>query len=139
MSKMKKRSGLLLFYIAPKSGDVYFRCMIPSDAKYGGLSPQIPKGRIEENYNKRETAIKETQEEAGLLIHNLKWVYHFRDYEDMKLSIFYGTVENPSDFGDWDWETEWSGWVNFDKQSEYIRETQYHIFKEVYDHIKKEH
>lgn len=137
-----KRAGLLLYKIAPESGDLYFRCMIPSDAKYGGLSPQIPKGRIEEGYNKRETAIKETQEEAGLYIHNLEWIKHFKDYTDMKLSIFYGTVTDPTDFGEWDYETYWSGWMNYNKQWNKLRDTQRHIFDDVYEHIintKNEH
>lgn len=131
----KKRAGLVLYKIGPKTGKLYFYCMIPSDPFYGGSSPQIPKGQIDPGMDEESTAIKEAVEEIGLKVENLKTFEFFKKYN--KMYIFIGTVKNSVDFDETCFETGWSGWVCYDDQRDRLRKEQLHIFDEIAKDIKK--
>lgn len=136
MSKFKiKKSGLVLYH--QTKDDILFRCMIPSDPMYGGSSPQIPKGGIDDGDGIRYTAVKECCEECGLIPLNLSSVEEFKTYPTMKMAIFIGTVEDPNDFAEPHWESKWSGWVSYKKDRNILRDIQRHIFDDIYEHLTR--
>lgn len=128
-----KKSGLVLY--RKTKDDVFFRCMIPSDPMYGGSSPQIPKGGIDEGDGIKFTAVKECCEECGLVPTNLESIEEFKIYPKMKMAIFIGTVGNPDDFVEPHWESKWSGWVSYNNEREKLRDIQRHIFDDIYEHL----
>lgn len=128
--KTATRAGLVLFNVTP-GGDILFRCMIPSNPNYGGVQPQIPKGQIEPGDTPRYTAIKEAAEETGLRYPNLKYVKHFKYYEDTRLEIFIGEVFDLTNFNEPGWEALWSGWVNYRTERNRLRREQKHIFDDI--------
>ena len=132
MTKLKK-AGLVLYYV--KDDDIFFRCMIPSDPQYGGSSPQIPKGTIDEGDSPKFTAIKECIEECGLLPLNLASIEEFKVYPSMKMAIYIGTVNNTDSFSKPHWESKWSGWVSYNKDRHKLRNLQLHIFDDIVQHI----
>lgn len=133
MTKLKK-AGLVLYYV--KDGDIFFRCMIPSDPQYGGSSPQIPKGSIEEGDSAKFTAVKECIEECGLLPLNLSTIEEFKIYPKMKMAIYIGTVANIDSFSKPHWESKWSGWVSYNNDGHKLRDIQQHIFQDIVEHIR---
>jgi len=61
------RAGLIPVYINPNNIEQSIMMfMIPSDQKYGGCSPQIAKGQIENGEQPDEAALREAHEELGL-------------------------------------------------------------------------
>src|SRR5271167_3475822 len=49
-----------------------FLFMVPSNAKFGGTMPQIAKGRVDKGETVIEAAYRETKEELGLKMSNIK-------------------------------------------------------------------
>lgn len=134
---VQKRAALALFNVA-SSGDIYFRCMIPSNPDFGGSDPQLPKGQIDPGDTPRYTAVKEAVEEAGLRTENLKYVSHFKTYERMRIDVFIGEVHDPDAFGEPGWESSWSGWLNYDTSKDELRSIQRHIFDDIAQHLREE-
>jgi 8-oxo-dGTP pyrophosphatase MutT (NUDIX family) len=61
------RAGLIPIYINPTNIEQSIMMfMIPSDQTYGGSSPQIAKGQIEQGEQADEAAMREAHEELGL-------------------------------------------------------------------------
>lgn len=134
MNKPKLRKAGLVLYRQTKD-DVLFRCMIPSDPMYGGSSPQIPKGGIDEGDSIKYTALKECCEECGLISENLDSFEEFKIYEKMKMAVFIGTVIDPDTFEKPHWESKWSGWVSYKEDRNQLRDIQRHIFDDIYEHL----
>lgn len=131
-----KRAALALFNVS-LSGDIYFRCMIPSDPDYGGTRAQLPKGQIDPGDTPRYTAVKEAVEEAGLRAENLKYVSHFKHYEQMRIDVFIGEVHDTDAFSEPGWESTWSGWINYDTSKDELRSIQRHIFDDIVQHLRE--
>lgn len=131
-----KKAGLVLYSIS--GNNLYFRCMIPSDSRYGGSSPQIPKGTIDEGDTPQYTAIKECMEETGLTIENMRSIRHFKVYKRMKMSVFIGTVLDDDAFDEPHWESKWSGWVKYDPENNILRDIQQHIFDDIHTFLVSE-
>jgi 8-oxo-dGTP pyrophosphatase MutT (NUDIX family) len=111
--------------------------MIPSDPMYGGSSPQIPKGGIDEGDSIKYTAVKECCEECGLIPLNLASVEEFKIYPTMKMAVFIGTVHDPDNFVEPHWESKWSGWVSYNNERDKLRDIHKHIFDDIYQHVSK--
>lgn len=81
-SSTVEKAGFLPYYISP-NGTVFICLMIPSDPAYGGSEPQFAKGEVDPGYTLFQTAIKEAEEELGLIVHKLKntWSLGYFTYE----------------------------------------------------------
>lgn len=67
MRKKIYRAGLIPLCIDKDNfDDSLMMFMIPSDQQYGGSSPQIAKGQIEDGESAMEAALREANEELGL-------------------------------------------------------------------------
>lgn len=66
------RAGLLPYIV--EDGIIRFLLMKPSDAKYGGEEFQIAKGKIEDGETAEQAAIREAEEELGLVASNITGV-----------------------------------------------------------------
>lgn len=66
----RPRAGLIP-WLRDEKGELKFLMMVSSDPKFGGPRPMISKGKIEENEDAFECAIREAVEELGLKRENL--------------------------------------------------------------------
>jgi 8-oxo-dGTP pyrophosphatase MutT (NUDIX family) len=140
ISKKPKRAGIIP-YMYNEDGDVLVYCMIPSDAEYGGTSPQMAKGKTD-NLSAYDTAIKEGQEELGLIVSNIngrpKSLGVF-EYSGMKqtdeIEVFYCEIKDKDKWGTPHYETGWSGWVNISKEFNKIRKSQQQYFKKLLEKL----
>jgi 8-oxo-dGTP pyrophosphatase MutT (NUDIX family) len=111
----KPRAGLIPYI--NQDGKYHYLMMIASNPKYGGPRPMISKGKIEENETAFEAAVREAEEELGLIKFNMKstpWLladervtlrsgtYQFTLYA---VEIFDRTMFDP-----WCSETEYTEW-----------------------------
>lgn len=115
------KAGIVPYYV--NQGQVFVYLMVPSNANYGGLDPQIAKGGVENGQSVEETAVREGEEELGLKRANIaslqvawrgtitglataQWAAPV--YE---LIVYMAGVKNPQDFGQFHYETGWAGWI----------------------------
>lgn len=66
----QNKAGVIPFVIRP-DGTTLMMFMTPSDPSYGGPRPQIAKGGIDAGEDAQEAAIREGEEELGLLRNNI--------------------------------------------------------------------
>jgi 8-oxo-dGTP pyrophosphatase MutT (NUDIX family) len=129
----KERAGLLPCYI-DKAGEIWFCLMIPSDPEYGGVSPQISKGHIDEGEISEDAAIREAKEELGY-IHSSKYKIN-PVYKANGIDWFYVLVDNKK-LGKHHYETGKVLWLNSSEVFKQIRHWQKPILASVYHAVKK--
>ena len=130
-TKLRKadRAGFFPYY--KENDKIYVYLMIPSDAAYGGTSPQIAKGKVDSGETHQGSAIREAEEELGLMRDNLKEVSLLISDEVEGLDgiytmkIFYGEIKNPKDFNKPHYETGWAGWIEINQALQKIRKNQF--------------
>jgi 8-oxo-dGTP pyrophosphatase MutT (NUDIX family) len=66
----RPRAGLIP-YLRNEEGELCFLMMVSSNSKFGGPRPMLSKGKIEEGESTLECALREAEEELGLLRENL--------------------------------------------------------------------
>lgn len=108
------RAGLIPYYINSR-GQVEMMFMIPSDQTYGGSAPQIAKGRIEENEDPKETAIREAQEELGLITANIIGEVQELGVHLGRTHMYTCRVKSQDLFGVYSLETEDVVWMTEDE------------------------
>ena len=67
----KPRAGLIPFFRV-RDGQIKYLMMVASNPIYGGPRPMISKGKIEENEDALQCAVREAIEELGLVELNMK-------------------------------------------------------------------
>jgi 8-oxo-dGTP pyrophosphatase MutT (NUDIX family) len=72
MVDKKLKAGIVPFYFV--GNDPHMMFMKPSDARYGGTKFQIAKGHIDRGENPLEAALRECNEELGLVESNIVWL-----------------------------------------------------------------
>lgn len=107
------RAGLIPYFINDE-GKVEMMFMIPSDQTYGGDSPQIAKGRIEDGEDPLETAIREAQEELGLIRANIDGQVENLGVHLGRTHMFAARVHSKDLFGVFSFETEEVVWMTED-------------------------
>lgn len=71
----KSKAGVIPYFIDLANRKILVCTMIPSDPAYGGTSPQFPKGHVDAGENPQQAAVREAQEEVGLLPANVLSVW----------------------------------------------------------------
>lgn len=87
--------------------------MVPSDAKYGGDKPQVAKGRIDPGESQLVAAIREGEEELGLVAENIKWLEKVGQSGD--LMFYVAEVEDINNFGKYCYETGSTHWLSLEE------------------------
>lgn len=103
------RVGIIPYYI--DNGEIEFLFMKPSDARFGGSEFQIAKGKLEDNENEFDGALREGHEELGLLRKNCK---NFLDigYHLGRTRLWITNVKNKTDFDIPHFETDETRWIS---------------------------
>lgn len=108
------RAGLIPYFLNDE-GKVEMMFMIPSDQTYGGSSPQIAKGRIEDGEDQKETAIREAQEELGLIRANIDGEVEYLGVHLGRTHMYACRVHSKELFGVFSFETEEVVWMTEDE------------------------
>ena len=117
----RARAGLIP-YLRDDKGVLQFLMMVSSNAKFGGPRPMISKGKIEDGEDTLECAIREAEEELGLLRHNLadKPVLVAQERVVLRsgayhLTVYAAPIMSRWDFDKWCDETEYTVWMSLDE------------------------
>jgi len=115
------RAGLLP-YIRGENGSIQYLMMISSDPKFGGPRPMISKGKIEEGETAKLTAIREAEEELGLISYNIKNFELLSDTHRVALyscaynfTLYMAEVIDRGHFDKWGDETAYTQWMTLDE------------------------
>ena len=115
------RAGLIP-YTFDSDGNPVFLLMVASNPKMGGPRPMISKGKIEGGESAMECALREAEEELGLLQRNMKTgpIHLIDEYVTLRsgaydLSLYYCEISERWDFGPWDDETYYTVWLSLDQ------------------------
>jgi 8-oxo-dGTP pyrophosphatase MutT (NUDIX family) len=117
--------------------------MIPSDPKFGGSKPSIAKGGIDKGEGVRTAAVREAEEELGLIQANIKpntlekmWEGRLTgNTENYKLTIYTCEVDDKDDFNKPHYETGSTHWLTAKEFAKVGRESQVHIVAEIDDKL----
>ena len=116
----RPRAGLIPYMF--ENGEPIFLMMVSSNVKFGGPRPMISKGKIESDETALECAIREAEEELGLvrsnmigepkLLANERVVLRSGAYN---LTVYYVQIRDRWDFEKWCDETEYTLWMSRDQ------------------------
>lgn len=114
-----KKAGLIP-YVFEKAEPV-FMFMVPSDPAFGGTRPAIAKGNIDPGEHVLQAAIREAEEELGLVQSNmikstLKLVWS--GSKGYSMSVYMCEVKSKSDFVEPHFETGSTHWLTAAEFSE---------------------
>ncbi|HET8688270.1 MAG TPA: NUDIX domain-containing protein [Methanosarcina sp.] len=138
--KPSNKAGVIPYFV--KDEEIYMMFMVPSNPKFGGSSPQIAKGRVEDGENIQEAALREAEEELGLRLNNIESVIHVTTQiltgfdETYNFTLFAAKVSDPDNFGATDHEVGGRFWLTFDEFLQKGRSTQKSLVQLAYNKIK---
>lgn len=107
------RAGLVPFYIN-EDGSIEMLFMIPSDQRYGGSDPQMAKGRIDDDEQPEETALREAKEELGLVAGNIDGDLEYFGVHLGRTHVYACEVKSKDRFGMFSYETQETRWMTED-------------------------
>jgi len=114
MTTKVDRAGMIPFYVTDE-GEILMMFMIPSDPTYGGAEFQIAKGKVDPGENYETAAVREAEEELGLLMTNtINDVYFMGRYLG-RMYIHIVQVKSVTDFNAPHYETGQVGWLTKDQ------------------------
>lgn len=124
------RAGIIPYFVG-ENNQIEFAFMVPSNPAFGGELAQIAKGRIDSSESPIEAALREGQEELGLLQQNLRGPidtvgqYHIKgDCESYYLKVYTVEVHTKENFTQPHFETGSVVWLTADQFQIHGRETQ---------------
>ena len=107
-----RKAGLIPYVY--EDGEPVFMFMVPSDPAFGGTKPAIAKGNIDPGETVLEAAIREAEEELGLVKTNiisesmrLIWTGH----KGYSMTVFMCEVEDKKNFVEPHFETRSTHWL----------------------------
>lgn len=121
------RAGLLPYVI--ENDRVKFLLMKPSDARFGGPEFQIAKGKIEQGETEEEAAVREAEEELGLIRSNIGPVEFLGNYLG-RTSMFITEVKDRSKFNKPHFETSETVWLSLPEFDIIGRKLHLHVIQE---------
>lgn len=107
------RAGLIPFFIND-DGVIEMLFMIPSDQRYGGSDPQMAKGRIDDDEQPEETALREAKEELGLVTGNIAGELKYFGVHLGRTHVYACEVKSKDRFGMFSYETQDTRWMTED-------------------------
>lgn len=107
------RAGLIPFFIND-DGTIEMLFMIPSDQRYGGSDPQMAKGRIDDDEQPEETALREAKEELGLVTGNIAGELKYFGVHLGRTHVYACEVKSKDRFGMFSYETQDTRWMTED-------------------------
>lgn len=123
----KPRAGLIPFF-REKTGEIQYLMMVASNPIFGGPRPMISKGKIEQDENALECAIREAEEELGLVPYNMKTTPFKIAEEQVVLrsgmydfTLYAVELYNKWHFEPWCEETEFTEWHTLDSFKQHGR------------------
>lgn len=112
----RPRAGLIP-YLRDENGEPLFLMMIASNPKFGGPRPMISKGKIEEGETAFECAVREAEEELGLVPSNMRTTPREIAQERVvlrsgayDLTVYAVEIFDRWNFDRWCDETEYTEW-----------------------------
>lgn len=108
--KLIWRAGLVPFFIN-EDGTIEMLFMIPSDQRYGGSDPQMAKGRIDDDEEPEQTALREAKEELGLIQGNILGSLEYFGVHLGRTHVYACEVKSKDRFGIFSGETEDTRWM----------------------------
>lgn len=137
-----KKAGFLP-YVLMADGPL-FMFMVSSNAYYGGDRPMISKGQVEVDEDDETAAIREAEEELGLIRANLR--SSFRAWSEVcsgmcssyLMTIYAGEVIDQSRFNTPHFETKETVWLTLQQFKERGRASHVPIVEQIHDQIVKE-
>jgi 8-oxo-dGTP pyrophosphatase MutT (NUDIX family) len=115
------RAGMLP-YIRGEDGAIQYLMMISSDPKFGGPRPMLSKGKIEGTENAWEAAMREAEEELGLVPFNIRNTTLLCDEHRVELyscayqlTLYMGEVIDRGYFEKWGDETAYTQWMTLEE------------------------
>jgi len=117
---LKQKAGVIPYYIN-EEGKPVMMFMVPSNPKYGGSQFQIAKGRVEPGENLQQGAVREAEEELGLIESNIKQIKSLGTStltgldETYLLTVFIAEIKNPTHFGQPHYETGKREWLTLEQ------------------------
>ena len=133
---LRQKSGIIPFYVDNDKVRMLF--MVPSDPNYGGSSPQIAKGGVEPGEDVSTAALREGEEELGLVRSNLVRIVQVGAEqitgldETYVLSLFVARVKDPANFSTPHFETGKRVWLSLEEFSSRGRKNQVSLVNKAY-------
>ena len=114
------RAGLIP-YLRGTDGTLLYLMMVSSNPIFGGPRPMISKGKIENDEGTLRCAIREAEEELGLVDRNMRGVpFLIEDHRTVlksgayQLTVYAVEIFERWDFESWCEETEYTVWVTLE-------------------------
>lgn len=140
--RVKNKAGVIPYTI-DEDGKVKMMFMVPSDPKFGGPNPQVAKGEIDEGENAAQAAIREGEEELGLIASNIADQFTLPTLtiaglkESYKLTVVVAQVRTTHNFRSPHYETGSVHWLTLDQYRAKGRRNQIPIVEKAFEQITK--
>lgn len=128
------RAGIVPYYI--ENDTLFMMFMVPSDSQFGGVNPQISKGKMEEGETPEETAVREGEEELGLRRGNILNLFHVGNFMG-RTEVYAAAIGDRTDFGKFNFETRKTMWLTEEQFDQQGRDLHKPVVKAVVRAIKK--
>lgn len=120
----RPRAGLIP-YLRDQDGVYQYLMMVSSNPKFGGPRPMISKGKIEDGEGTLECAIREAEEELGLVRENMLEDPFLLTHERVilrsgayDLTVYAAEIRDRWNFEKWCDETEFTTWMTLESFKE---------------------
>ncbi len=117
------RAGVIPYFV-DADDKIKMLFMKPSNSNFGGdidsitgeyvLRYQLAKGRVEQHETAQEAALREGEEEVGLVADNIFGMWHVGNFLG-RTDVYVAKIKDPSNFVQHHYETESTKWMTLDE------------------------